>query len=109
MKRVSKAIPEWHKAETLKRLKSAKPEDFIPWSKVKKSMKRKESIMEVLRDIRDKISLDTMDMSFEEQQEYFRKRREEFEKKQSKVKRKYKTVRESSLAVAEPRTKYRKK
>ena len=34
-------IPEWHKAETLKRIKSSTPEDFIPWSKAKKQLKFK--------------------------------------------------------------------
>ena len=34
-------IPEWHKTETLKRLKNTKPEDFIPWEKVKKNLKFK--------------------------------------------------------------------
>ena len=34
-------IPEWHKTETLKRIKSAKPEDFIPWEKVKKNIRYK--------------------------------------------------------------------
>jgi len=35
------SIPEWHKTETLKRLKNAKPEDFIPWKKVKKNIRYK--------------------------------------------------------------------
>ena len=35
------SIPEWHKTETLKRLKNAKPEDFIPWEQVKKNIRYK--------------------------------------------------------------------
>ena len=35
------AIPEWHKQETLKRIKSAKSKDFIPWEKGKKLLKYK--------------------------------------------------------------------
>ena len=35
------SIPEWHKTETLKRLKNAKPENFIPWEQVKKNIRFK--------------------------------------------------------------------
>ncbi len=65
--------------------------------------------MVLLREIRDKISLDIMDMTFEEQKEYFRKRREEFEQKQTKAIKKYKVVHNSSMAVAEPKAHYAKK
>ena len=34
-------IPEWHKKETLHRLKTSKKEDFIPWTKAKKQLKSK--------------------------------------------------------------------
>ncbi len=34
-------IPEWHKKETLKRISSSKPEDYIPWNKAKKQLKFK--------------------------------------------------------------------
>lgn len=34
-------VPEWHKEETLKRINSSKPEDFIPWDKAKKQLKFK--------------------------------------------------------------------
>ncbi|MBI4931561.1 MAG: addiction module protein [Bacteroidetes bacterium] len=37
------SIPEWHKTETLKRIKNAKPENFIPWEKVKKNIRYKVS------------------------------------------------------------------
>lgn len=37
------AIPEWHKTETLRRIKKAKPEDFMPWEKVKKKFRYKKS------------------------------------------------------------------
>lgn len=29
-------IPDWHKEETLKRLETSKPEDFIPWEEAKR-------------------------------------------------------------------------
>ena len=32
----SVSVPEWHKTETLKRIKSAKAKDFTPWKKGKK-------------------------------------------------------------------------
>ena len=32
------AIPEWHKSETLKRIETSKPEDFIPWEEAKKQL-----------------------------------------------------------------------
>ncbi|TAL59841.1 MAG: hypothetical protein EPN85_08550 [Bacteroidetes bacterium] len=35
------SVPEWHKTETLKRIQNAKPEDFIPWKKVKKQLRNK--------------------------------------------------------------------
>ncbi len=35
------SIPQWHKEETLKRLKSSKPENFILWAKAKKQLKSK--------------------------------------------------------------------
>lgn len=66
-------------------------------------------MIERLREIRDKISLETMDMTFEEIQEYFTKRREAFEKKNAKAKRKYKIQESTSLAVAEPKAHYGKK
>ena len=62
-------------------------------------------MIERLREIRDKISLDTMDMSFEETQKYFAERRKKFELKQKK--KDYKTSRTSSIA-AEARKKYGK-
>ena len=34
-------IPDWHKEETLKRIRNAKPEDFIPWKKAKKQLLHK--------------------------------------------------------------------
>ena len=34
-------IPEWHKEQTLHRLKTSKRTDFIPWSKAKKQLKSK--------------------------------------------------------------------
>ena len=34
-------IPEWHKTETLKRLKNARKEDFISWEQVKKNIRYK--------------------------------------------------------------------
>lgn len=34
-------IPEWHKTETSKRIKNAKPSDFISWEKVKKNIRCK--------------------------------------------------------------------
>ena len=34
-------IPEWHKKETLKRIKSSKAEDFTLWSSAKKQLKGK--------------------------------------------------------------------
>jgi hypothetical protein len=34
-------IPEWHKKETLQRLKTSKQTDFIPWAKAKKQLKSK--------------------------------------------------------------------
>lgn len=34
-------IPEWHKKETLKRIRSAKSGDFIPWERAKKMLKHK--------------------------------------------------------------------
>ncbi len=34
-------IPEWHKKETLKRLKTSKKEDFTSWSAAKKELKKK--------------------------------------------------------------------
>lgn len=37
----SLTVPEWHKTETLKRIKSAKAEDFTPWKKGKKLLKYK--------------------------------------------------------------------
>ena len=34
-------IPDWHKEETLKRINTAKEEDFIPWKKAKKQLRHK--------------------------------------------------------------------
>jgi len=68
-------------------------------------VKKKKTMIELLREIRDKISLDIMDMTFEEQEEYFRKRKDEFEQKQAK--KKYKTIRHTPIA-AEPKPKYGK-
>ncbi len=42
-----------------------------------KGKKKKKSMIKLLREIRDKISLETQDMSFEEMNEYLRKRMEE--------------------------------
>ena len=36
---VDLAIPEWHKKETLKRLKTSKKDDFTPWSTAKQQLK----------------------------------------------------------------------
>ena len=62
--------------------------------------------MEQLREIRDKISLETMDMSFEELQEYLAKR--------SKIHNpsvwgNKSQVKSSKLIAAEPRVEYKKK
>ena len=35
------SIPEWHKEETLKRVKDSREEDYVPWSKAKKQIKSK--------------------------------------------------------------------
>lgn len=40
--------------------------------------------VKMMREIRDKISLEIADMSFAEIKEYFKKRKENFEKQQSK-------------------------
>jgi lipoate-protein ligase A len=61
---------------------------------MKKTKKIKKTMIERLREIRDKISLETMDMSFEEMEEYFKKRREKYE------------TQTSNLMVAEPKAKY---
>jgi hypothetical protein len=61
-----------------------------------KTKKKKKGMMELLRDIRDKVSLETQDMSFEEMKEYLRKRVAEYEKQT-----------QPSIA-AEPRVKYGK-
>gem|GEM_PF-4178250 len=55
-------------------------------------------MMELLRSIRDKISMETMDMSFEELEKYFKKRN-------AALKRKYKTGKFSPLA-SEPAENY---
>lgn len=34
-------VPEWHKKIVLERLRTATPESFKPWSKVKKQLKSK--------------------------------------------------------------------
>jgi hypothetical protein len=34
-------IPEWHKEETLRRIKTAKAKDFISWEKARKKLKIK--------------------------------------------------------------------
>ena len=64
---------------------------------MKKIKKSKKTMIERLRDIRDKINMDIQDMSFEEMQEYFKKRRAKFENKAN------------NLIVAEPKAKYGKK
>jgi len=51
-------------------------------------------MIERLREIRDKISLDIQDMSFEEMQEYFKKRREKFE------------IKNNDFLVEQPKEKY---
>ena len=61
---------------------------------MKKTKKIKKTMIERLREIRDKISLETMDMNFEEMEEYFKKRREKYE------------TQTSNLMVAEPKAKY---
>ena len=71
-----------------------------------KNKKRKKTMIECLREIRDKISLETMDMNFEEVQKYFEERRKIFET--GSKKKKYKTLHHASIA-AEPRAKYDKK
>lgn len=35
------SIPDWHKEETLRRIQSAKPENFISWKKAKKQLRHK--------------------------------------------------------------------
>jgi pyruvate/oxaloacetate carboxyltransferase len=62
-----------------------------------KTKKKQKTMIERLREIRDKISLETMDMNFEEMEEYFRKRREKYENKTE------------TLSVAEPRVTYIKR
>jgi len=37
----SLSIPQWHKEQTLHRLKTSKKTDFIPWAKAKKQLKSK--------------------------------------------------------------------
>ena len=61
---------------------------------MKKTKKIKKTMIERLREIRDKISLETMDMNFKEMEEYFKKRREKYETKTN------------HLMVAEPKAKY---
>ena len=41
MSQISISIPKWHKEETLKRIATSKPEDFIPLEKAKKQLKFK--------------------------------------------------------------------
>lgn len=33
------SIPQWHKEQTIHRLKTGKQKDFIPWTKAKKQLK----------------------------------------------------------------------
>ncbi len=72
--------------------------------------KNKKTMIERLREIRDKISLDIMDLNFEETQKYFAERRKKFEEKEKlkRKRKKYKTQSTSSVA-AEPTTKYGKR
>lgn len=35
------SIPQWHKEQTLHRLKTSKQGDFIPWNKARKQLKSK--------------------------------------------------------------------
>ena len=63
---------------------------------MKKKNKKEKSTIQILREIRDRISLETMDMDFEEMQEYFRKRKEKFRQKENMI-------------AAEPKTPYGKK
>jgi hypothetical protein len=65
--------------------------------------KKKKTMIERLREIREKISLDIQDMSFEEMEQYFAERRKEFEEKERRKKFKH----NPSLA-AEPNVKYNK-
>ena len=65
--------------------------------------KKTKTMIERLREIRDQISLETMDMSFEQLQQYFEERRKKFAKKTGN--KKYKTSRSPSIA-AEPEKKY---
>ena len=67
---------------------------------------KKQTMIERLREIRDKISLETMDMGFEEFQKYLKERKENFETKSGN--KKYKTTLTPSIA-AEPKVKYGKK
>jgi hypothetical protein len=39
------SIPQWHKEQTLQRLKTAKQADFIPWTKAKKQLKSAENAL----------------------------------------------------------------
>ncbi len=34
-------VPEWHKQIVLDRIKSSKPEDYVPWNEAKKNLKMK--------------------------------------------------------------------
>ncbi len=67
--------------------------------------KKQKSMMELLREIRDRISHDTMNMTFEQVQEYFELRKEKFSQK--KRRKKYQVNNSISLA-AESRTSYGK-
>jgi hypothetical protein len=67
--------------------------------------KKAKTMIERLRDIRDQISLETMDMNFDQLQHYFSERNK---RQVQKKKRKSKSADTSSLA-AEPRAKYGKK
>ena len=66
---------------------------------------KNKTTIEQLREIRDQISLDTMDMSFDELKQYFTDRRKKHE--QQKNKKSYKNKTSASLA-AEPKVKYGK-
>ena len=34
-------VPEWHKEIVMNRIKTSKPEDYIPWDEAKKNLKLK--------------------------------------------------------------------
>ncbi|MBI3500165.1 MAG: hypothetical protein HY063_00060 [Bacteroidetes bacterium] len=70
------------------------------------SKRKQKTMIERLREIRDKISLETMDMNFEELEKYFEERRIRHEMKSGN--KKYKTTSHAPSIAAEPKEKYGK-